>query len=160
MAEFTITPAWRRDAETIERQAIQFWKSLSILPPGVDPAARAKELIAIAHHGNEFAGVATATLDELPFLRARFAMFRCAVAPQFRGSRLASELTIYAKPLLEQWSREHAEERVQGMAVVLEANLGDKSKKPVWPASGLTLVGYSAQGLQVRVAWFEHARVD
>ena len=155
---YTITPVWRLNDENIERQAIQFWNELKILAAGVDPQARAKELCAVAHHDGELAAVATASIEEVPQLRARFAMFRTAVAPQHRRSHLGQDLLIFSRTLLEEWSRAHAGENVKGMGIVLEAQI-DRAKEPVWPITGLTLVGYTPDGRQIRVAWFAHARV-
>jgi hypothetical protein len=160
MAEYAISPAWRLNDQNIERQAIQFWRTLNILPRGVEPEARAKELCAIAHRGVEVAGVSTVSIEELRFLRSRFAMFRCAVAPPHRLSHVAYELTVFSRALLERWSLEHPEEPVKGMGLIIEAEIGKRAQQPLWPVTGLTLVGFTPQGLQIRVAWFPHARLD
>jgi hypothetical protein len=156
--DLEIVSAWRLDNQNIEREAIQFWNSLKILPPGVDPAARAKELVAVAHLNNELAGVATAAIEDVPLVRSRFAMFRCSVAPAHRRSRVGAELMVASKRILEQWSLEHPDEGVKGMGIVLEAQI-DRANEPVWPRSGLTLAGFTAQGQQIRLAWFAHARI-
>ena len=158
MPDLEITSAWRLNNENIERQAIQFWKTLQVLPPGVEPAFRAKQLVAIAQLAGELVAVSTATIEEVKAVRSRFAMFRTLVAPEHRRSRVASEMTVYAKHLLERWSLEHPEEDVKGMAIILEAPLS-RANEPVWQRSGLTLVGYTPAGHQVRLAWFEHARI-
>ncbi len=160
MSDISIAPAWRLNDETIERAAIEFWTRLNILPPGTAPAARAKELVAIARQSSEVAGVATASIEALPTLRSRLAMVRCAVAPPYRKSRLASELIAGSQPILERWSLDNPSALLQGIGIVLEADLGDKARQPVWPRTGLTLIGYTPQGKQIRVAWFRHARVD
>jgi hypothetical protein len=62
--------------------------------------------------------------------------------------------------VLEPWSAAHPEERVAGIATILVSpNYAEKQKRPVWEP-GLTLIGYTPQGQQIRVAWFDHARVD
>ena len=157
--EYTITPVWRSNDQNIERQAIQFWQSQQILPPGVSAEGRAKELCAVAHRNGELAGVATASIDELAPLRARFAMFRCSVALQHRRSHVGYDLLLFSRRLLEEWARAHPEENVKGMGIVLEAQIGDHAAEPVWPQTGLTIVGYAPNGRQIRVAWFAHARV-
>ena len=160
MTDYAISWAWRRNDAMFEKDAIDFWRRTKILPAGISPEARAKELCAVAYEGETLVGVATTSLEDLPLLRARFAMFRCAVSPEHRRSHLANDLTVFTRPLIEQWSLEHPEERVKGMGLVLEADLGDKGRQPLWPTTGLNLVGYSAHNKQLRVAWFAHARVD
>jgi hypothetical protein len=158
MSDLEITSAWRLNDNNIERQAIQFWDTLKILPPGIEPEARAKELVAVARLGGELAGVATAAIEDLPFVRSRFAMFRAAVAPQHRRSHIAYEILIYSRQVLERWSREHPDQNVKGMGVVLEAQLL-RANEPIWPENGLTLVGFTPLGQQIRLAWFDHARI-
>lgn len=160
MAGYAISSAWRSNYAKFEKDAIDFWRRMKILPAAVSPEARAKELCAVAYDGDTLVGVATAALEELPLLRARFAMFRCAVAPEHRRSHLAYDLTTFTRPLLEKWSLEHPEERVQGMGLIVEGELGDRARRPLWPVTGLNLAGYNAQNKQLRVAWFAHARVD
>ena len=50
------------------------------------------------------------------------------------------------------------------MATIVESPALDEfSKRPVWEAPGmmgLVLVGYTQRGRQIRISWFEHARLD
>ena len=47
-----------------------------------------------------------------------------------------------------------------GMGCLVQGvELSAKKAQPIWPISGLRLVGYSDQGDQIRVVWFKHARV-
>jgi len=158
MSDYVVSPVWRLNDEKSEREAIEFWDRMKILPPGIDPASRAKELLLVARRGGELVGVATASIDDLPMVKSRFAMFRCSVAPEHRRSGIGQEMLVRAKPLLEQWSLEHPEKQVKGMGAVLEAQV-TRANEPVWPLTGLTLVGYAPHGQQIRIAWFAHARV-
>ena len=153
--------AWRRGDEAIERDAIAFWNRLAILPPGVAPATRARELAVAAYAGDTLVGVTTASLGRIEWLRGRFAFLRCAVDPAHRRGRLAMALTIQTRDIIEAWAAEHPEERLLGLAGVVETPLlQDRLREPVWPTTRFTLVGHRADGRQVRVAWFEHARLD
>ena len=63
--------------------------------------------------------------------------------------------------MLERWSLEAPQEKVQGVAAVIQAdNFEEMKRRPKWPGSGLNLVGYTEEGQQIRVAWFDHARLD
>lgn len=160
MSDYRVLTAWHLQDPRIEQDAIAFWRTLNILPRGTDPAARARELCAVAYLGKELVGVATASLEILPLVRCRFAMYRSAIAPEHRGSGAAFQLITHSRELLEKWSAEHPEEGVMGMAAIFEGYKGDTARLPVWPLTGLVLATYSPQGHQVRVAWFQHARVD
>ncbi|MGZ8348566.1 MAG: hypothetical protein ACXWU2_00950 [Allosphingosinicella sp.] len=160
-AEFDYRPAWRRDDPQIAADAIDFWNRLGILPPDVAPEVRARELVGVAYRDRRLVAVTTATLARLEFLRARFAMLRAAVDPQYRRSRAAWGLALYTRELLEQWSYEHPEERVAGLGAIIEApELVARQKEPFWPTTRLGLVGHTTDGRQIRVSWFENFRLD
>ncbi|MGH7023794.1 MAG: hypothetical protein ACREEB_09410 [Caulobacteraceae bacterium] len=154
---------WRARDQAVEADAKELWRQLSVLPEGVDPDLRAEEILSLAYVDDTLAAVSTAFIREIEFLKARFAMLRCIVAPAWRHHNIARVITGHSKGVLEAWSQAHPEERVMGMAGVVQnaeilrnPNIGGL---PIWPTSGLTLVGYTPKGEQIRVAWFEHARV-
>jgi hypothetical protein len=160
MDKYDIRPAWRIHDRDLEGAAIEFWKRHGLMPPGVDPQTRAKELCAVAYDGDELVGVATVAIGVLPAVKHKFAAYRCAVAPDHRGEEIAVHLTRYCKKLLEQWASDHPEEGVMGMTTVLEGYKAARTREPVWPATGLTLMGYTSEGHQVRIVWFRHARLQ
>jgi hypothetical protein len=156
-----VRPAWRRDDPQIEADAIEFWTRLGLLPPGASAEQRTKELIAAAYRGDRLVAVSTATIEWFEHLRARFAVLRGATDPEYRRSRAQLALAVPSRNLLERWALDHPEERLAGgIAFVETAEWGDFAKLPVWPESELTFIGYTTDGRQVRVAWFDHYRVD
>lgn len=160
-AGFDLRPAWRLDDAAIAADAVAFWTRLNLLPPEVRPEQRAKELVAVAYKDGRIAGVCTAQLARLEQVRARLAMIRSATDPDYRRGYSSQALTIYARELLEAWSKAHPEEKVAGMGAVIQSeNLRDRGKEPIWPTTRLTLIGYTPDDNQVRLYWFEHARLD
>jgi hypothetical protein len=76
---------------------------------------------------------------------------------------LPIRLTRYAIELLGNWSKENPNERVLGLATILEnANFDRFGKRPMWRSGGLEhwLVGYTPKGLQIRLTWFKHAWLE
>jgi hypothetical protein len=163
-ADIHLVDVWRRDDAKVAADAVALWTRLGVLPPDLDPGIRAKELCAAAYHDGELIGVSTMVLDMLPQLKARFGFFRCLVAPECRQQALARTFGAYSRQLLAEWSKRHPQEKVLGMATIVESSALDEfSKQPVWEAPGmmgLVLVGYTQKGRQIRVSWFEHARLD
>ena len=158
---YELRPAWRRADADIERDAIAFWKRLGILPARVRPEDRARELAAAAYRNGNLVGVATATLGRIESLRGRFAMLRAAVDPEHRRTRLAVDLAILSRELIERWSIEHPDERVLGLGAIIEGpNLSERARQPYWPETRFGIVGYTPEGRQIRVAWFTHAMLD
>jgi len=158
---FELRPAWRLADPQIEADAIAFWERLNILPASASPAQRAKELIAVAYKDDRIVGVHTATLERVEQVRARLAMLRSAVAPDYRRTHISMALTIYSRDLLERWSRDHPHERLGGLGTIVESRqLAERAKQPYWPNTRFTLAGFLEDGRQLRISWFEDFRVD
>lgn len=157
--DITFRPAWGLDDPVIVRDAKELWLRLGVLrPQGVDQ--RVSELCAAAYVGNTMVGVSTAYLADLAILKSRFAFFRCAVSTEHRRQWVSYRLAPYSRDVLEKWSLANPDEKIMGMAAVIEGgNYKERQREPVWPRSTLNVVGYNELGDQIRVAWFKHARV-
>lgn len=158
-----LVPAWKRNDDKISKDAIEFWQNLRVLPPGVTPEQRVSELCAVAYAGDKLIGISTVSLSQLAMVRCRVGFFRCSVNPAHIYRRMALRLTKYSRELLEQWSKSNPDEKVLGMATVLEnPNFDLLGTRPVWRYGGadLTLIGYNELGQQVRLGWFDHARLQ
>ena len=161
------TAVWPAPDSRVRDEATAFWARLNVLPPGVDPAARAAQLVVVAHVGSRLAVVSSAEIVMLPTVQRRFAMYRALVDPDFRTLPRILGLTRSAHACLEDWSRRNPEEEVMGMAAVIEnAGLQAIARRPAWPmregdspTSGLVLAGYTDRDEQIRLSWFDHARV-
>ena len=164
VSDIRFVDVWQRDDAKVLAAVIAFWTRLKALPPGIAPEQRVKELCTVAYLESELIGVSTMVLDMLPQLRARFGFFRCLVAPDYRRQGLAYRLGVHCRNLWAEWSKRHPEEKVLGMATIVESPALDEfSRAPVWKLpglNGLALIGYTAKGRQIRVSWFEHSRLD
>lgn len=144
------------------RDAREFWLALDALEPQqIDE--RAKQLCAVAYEGGSLVAVSTVHFFDFPRLRSRFFYYRTTVAPGQRRQRLASRLCVYSRDQLAQWSREHPEEKMKGLFIVIEAE-EFRSRQHVPVATQLDLklilVGYTPTGHQLRVVWFPDATVE
>lgn len=152
---------WRKAEPKVVEQAVALWTSLGALPPGVDPFERARELCAVAYMDGEMVGVATVDVRHSPLVGAKIGFMRALVAPQARRHRVAWDLVVQAYKDLEAWAAENPDEKMMGMGVVIQSRaLAEFSRQPVWPQTGLTVIGYTKTGQQIRVAWFKHALLD
>lgn len=158
---YDIRPAWRLGDAGIEADAIAFWNRLGILPSGVTPEERARELAAVAYRDGRIVGVHTIALARLELVRARLGMLRSAVDPEHRRSRVSMALSVFTRDLLEQWSKDNPGERLAGLGAIVEGpNLFERAREPFWPTTRFGVVGYMPDGRQIRVSWFEHHRLD
>lgn len=156
---FEVRVAWRRDDPAIEADAIDFWTRLGLLPPGVSPEQRAKELVCVAYAGGRIVAVGTASIEHIPELRARFALIRGATDPDYRRHGAMWALAEPVRATLEQWAIDHPEEKLAGRLGFADLEAwGELTKMPM--VSGLMLFGYTAEGRQVRGEWFDHFRLD
>jgi len=154
-------PAWRLKDSAIERDATAFWQNEGLLPPKATLDERLSELCMAGYdETGQMIAVATAKIRHVDFLGCKLAMFRCAVAKDKRRNLLASVITAHARELLEQWSLAHPEEEVMGMSTVVQSRaLDELSRRAMFRASRLAFIGWTQQGEQMRVAWFEHGRI-
>ena len=157
---FDVRVAWRRDDPRLEADAIEMWTRLGILAEGVRPEERAKQLVSAAYCGDRIAAVATAVVEHVNFLRARFLVLRSMTAPEFRRTHAQVALALPTMTLLEEWAKAHPEEKIAGLLGFVEPGAwGEAARMPKGPYFGWTLVGYTHDGKQVRVVWFDHYRV-
>ncbi len=160
-AGYDLHAAWRRADPGFETDAIEFWTRLALLPEGVDPAQRAKELAAVAYRDDELVAVTTVALARLDQVRARIAMLRAATDPEHRRAHLSNALAIFTRELVEAWAKAHPEERVGGLGAVIESDhLRGWEKRPVWPTTRLNLIGHTPDGRQLRLYWFPDFTLD
>lgn len=158
---YELRPAWQRNDPRIEADAAAFWNRLEILPQGVDPAQRARQLVAVVYKDEEIVGVMTATIERVEQVRTRLAMIRSAVDPGHRRAQILRALTWYSRALLERWSRDHPHERLGGLGGIIESEqLAELAKQPNLAPSGFILAGFLPDGRQLRISWFEDFRVD
>ncbi len=160
MSDTVFKPAWRKNNPALEADAIAFWRKSKFLPKGVAAEERAKELCGLVYRDGEVIAVSTITIQKIPRFRCRIAMYRCAASPSFRRSPYSLQVTNESRALMEQWSLEHPEEGVMGLAAAIESKLLERHMPSVfWPAA-LIFMGYMPNGQQLRVAWFKHATVN
>lgn len=157
---FELRVAWQRQDPAIERDADLFWSANKVLPQSASVSDRLNEICIVAYAERALVAVSTAVVRYVAFLGARLAMFRCSISTEYRGKKLSYAMMTRAREVLEEWSAAHPEEKVMGMTTVAQtqtAYLGDGPG--VFKGSGLTFVGWTANGERMRVAWFDHATI-
>ena len=161
MSDITLRTAWRRNDPAQMEEAKAFWTRLNQVAEHLREQ-RANELGVLAYSGEQLVGVLTAELAMLPGLRARFAVCQGAMDPEFRRLGVSMPALGRLRAALEAWSLENPEEKVMGIAVVIEAQeYAQMQREPIWTHWGvdLTLIGYTPRNQQIRVSWFRHARL-
>lgn len=159
--DITFKPAWRRDDRQIVADAKRLWAQMGI--PAQLTAHREKELCAGAYCGDEIAAVATAEIFYFSQMRSKFFVYRCLVAPALRKRNLSWRITEYSFNLLHEWSAQNPQEKILGLMLVIETDkFAVPQRQPVRHDFGMTLnfVGYTPEGHQIRIVWFDDAELD
>ena len=151
--------AWKRADPAIEADVKAFWARLNLLPPGVDPDARAREVVVAGYAGSMVVAASTAALQDVPFLRSRMAVFRAAAGPAFARPEVFTRLGAQTRAALEAWSRDRPEEGVMGLMTVIGADAARTRAAPHRVETGLSLAGFTENDEKIMVAWFDHALV-
>eukprot|EP00536_Pseudo-nitzschia_multiseries_P010264 jgi/Psemu1/307159/fgenesh1_kg.307_\ len=120
-------------------------------------------LCVVAYSGDEVVAISTVIPRMSNIIFCNVGWFRCLVREEYRRKGIFTQMLLRAKKALEEWSSENPLEGVLALGAMLEIPFEGKNmsnKNPVWSESGLTLVGYSSQGIQIRIAWLKDVRVE
>jgi hypothetical protein len=159
--EIELRPAWRLDDPQIAGDAMAFWERLGNLPAGATPAERAREVVLAAYVGDRMVGIVTASVGLVDQVRARVAMLRGSVDPDFRRAHVGIAMFPRALEILEAWAAANPGERVAGIGGILESReLLAAQRLPAWPQSRFNLIGFTPDGRQIRLRWFRDFRLD
>lgn len=163
MVQVSFQFAWRNADPDFVGDARAFWREIGVVMTPEEMDQRANELCALAYADGKVAAVSTTHLFDLPRLRSRFFYYRTVVGAGFRRQNLASRLCVYSRDRLADWSREHPEEKMKGLFIVIQAEeFRNRQHVPIATQLDLklVLVGYTTGGYQMRVVWFDDATVE
>jgi hypothetical protein len=148
---------WQDCPADLQERVRRLWTVSGALRDEVEIEHRLLQLCFLGLHDRDVIGVSTVCRGLVEPLGREFYFFRCLVASAYRRHGVATQLAVRCRNRLESWALDHPDEGVSGMATVVEApELAKRSRLPVWPNSGLTLIGYNERGQQMRVVWFKH----
>ena len=150
-------PAWKKNDPRLEQDAIDLWTKLDALTPDTNPKTHSKMLSVVAYDGE--AVVALSTLDVRYFeqLRQKFAFIDILVEPSNRMQKISVDMMRQTRAVIEAYALERPEERLAGMAAVFKKK--GIGRMPIGTGGRTVLVGYTEEGYQLRVAWFDHFTV-
>lgn len=156
-----IRPAWQLHDAGIERDSELFWRSQRLLPLTADISERHRELCVAGYDEHSLVGLTTARIRYIGFLGVKLAMVRVAVSQDRWQQHVGATLTEATRDLLQEWSLNHPQEEVLGIGSVTQVkNFPPGARLPAFrPGSRMGFVGWTANGEQFRVAWFEHATI-
>lgn len=149
---------WSQDDPAARQAVVDFWMHHEAIPDVAEAERRSHEICCLGKAGEEIVAVSTVQLTHVQQLKAPLYYYRCFIAPDYRGQRMATAITTRTRDLLEEWSRGRADAGLGLIATFQSPALRNIARMPVSP-SGLVFIGYDGRGDQVRVYWFEHAQL-
>lgn len=158
---YDITPVWKNVGPELADELVDLWSQAGAIADPARAALRAREAICIARDASgALCGVATAALRVLPRLRQPMYGYRQFFAPHFRGGKQSVPFFRHACKVLQEYNAALASPESLGVLVELEnPMLAARYDRACMPESGLVFIGYSPRGLQLRVSYFDGARL-
>merc|ERR1719413_84366 len=121
---------------------------------------RLDHICVVCWHGEKVVAISTIVITPNQNLWIKLGMFRCMVHEDYRRNGIATQLINECKKALSKYSKEHPSQEIKAIGVTFSKSMfPELAKKPFWPENNLTLVGYSNDGMQVRLAYFDDAEV-
>tara|TARA_R110000868_G_scaffold207948_3_gene457072 strand:- start:8020 stop:8502 length:483 start_codon:yes stop_codon:yes gene_type:complete len=148
--------AWQRNDPKLEADAIAMWSDMGVLHPSVSPEQRAKQLVTLAYVGDRLIGITTAEVSRHEPVRQNIAFMRLLLRPETERQGIAVPITIAMRETLREWSAANPAAQIAGCGIIITAK--GYGAQPVLPA-GLALAGYTPEGLQIRLYWWDHFRL-
>lgn len=161
--DIDIRTAWQKSDSELGRDARGFWNRTGMLSQA-EQEKRSGELVAVAYENGKVLGVSTARHTEYKPLRSRFFYYRSAIVPDVPQLQVAAQICAHSCDCLAKWARQNPDEKVNGLYIELESDelLGEQRRLPVIEILGLNLIlaGYTEEGNQIRIIWFDDARLE
>lgn len=159
---YSLQNVWGTKAPELKTEIIDFWLRTDALPSQEQATARVDQVIVLGRTTADRQIVAVSTVYEQfnQQLGHPFYYFRCFVEAAHRRASLALHLLVAARQ--EMNARFVAGENPQILGMVLEvqnAAITQELTQAVWPRTGFVYIGRNVRGDQVRVAYFDGARI-
>lgn len=159
--KYRFQTVWQAVDEPLGVEIIDFWRQHGALPRADIARERLPEVVILARDASDaIAGVSSVSVRAQRQLAHKFYSFRCFVAPSHRRALLAARLIRSAYEYFNERYRQGANPDVIGMIAEVENRaLNREHNQAVWPHSGFVFVGYDDAHRQVRVRYFDGARI-
>ena len=152
-------PVWKQVTPELAAELVEFWRENKAIGNEAAAAARAMQAVCIARdEQGALCGVCTAVIKVLPRLRQPMYYFRQYFAKRMRGRNHIQSFHLRAKGILEDFNA--ALDKPESLGILLElenTKLANVYNHAYEPAFDSTFIGYSPQGLVLRVSYFKDA---
>lgn len=160
MIDIEVSNAWRKENPRYDADAVEFWLEHGLLIDRAVAEKRSEQLVLVGYDGDKLAGIATAVRMYHEPLRHHFMFYRVAIDPEYRRQQVMTKIAAQSVDILQPWFANHPQEEVAGLLTVYDAPYLRAGDQPATSEiMNFVLCGYNPSGRQIRVRWFDHARV-
>ena len=160
-AGIQVLPVWRQVTPALVEELTRFWLQHNAIANAEKAALRAQQAVLVARDADgNLCGVATAVPRVLPRLRQPLYYYRQFFAPKLRGRYQVLTFFRRAKQVLQAYNA--ALPRAESLGLLMEIEnpqLARQFNRADMPQTQATFIGYSPAGLQLRVSYFDGARL-
>lgn len=158
---FNVTPVWKQITPEIKVEVLEFWKHNHAIGDPERAQQRADEVVCLARGDDgELCAISTAVIRVLPRLMQPMYYYRLFLARSARGQGQVIPFYNKAREVLQAHNASLPEPESLGVLLELESRyLGAYYKDAHVAEADSTFIGYSPRGLQLRVSYFEGARL-
>ena len=153
---------WQTENPEIAEKAISLWRELSVLPEGIDPEERAKQLVYCAlNRDGKVVAVTTASKEKCPFINLPMLFMRYLVHPDYRMHGIGEKLYVSMCNYLHGLAVDGEYMGCKGLAArVINRSVQNHYTHAVLEKSQTVFIGYTEKGDRIRVRYFDGARID
>lgn len=156
-----IIPVWKNVTPEIASELVDLWSRHKAIDDPDRAKARASQAVCIIRDDSgAICGVGTAIVRVLPRLRQPMYFYRQFFASEFRGLKQTVPFFNRARQVLQDYNA--SLEAPESLGVLLELEnpmLARHYTRAYEPVAYSTFIGYSPKGLQLRVSYFDDARL-
>lgn len=158
---FDVTPVWKQVTPELRAELLAFWKGNNAIGDPTRAQARADEAVCVARDDDgALVAVSTAVIKVLPRLRQPMYYYRLFFAKSVRGQGQVIPFFNQAREVLQAYNAGLPQPESLGVLLELESRYLDAYyKRAHVPEADSTFIGYSPRGMQLRVSYFEDARL-
>ena len=156
-----IIPVWNQITPELEAELAQFWIDNKAMLDPAKAGQRAAQVVCIARGDKgEIAGVSTAYPRIVPLLRQPMYYYRNYIAPAYRNRALSIPFLRESRAVLQEFNLALPQPFCIGVIVSLEnKRISTHYPEAYWPLTGFTFMGYSKDGYELRVSYFDGVRL-
>ena len=151
---------WQKVTPELQSEIISFWEANGITLPDEEKIKRSQQAILIARDDNAIVGLCTAFEMFLNHFGVHFLYYRSLVSKDYWRHGIAINLVIESRDFFEEQFKGGIQTKCKGILLELENDILNQTvRDAVWPRTKFIFVGNNKKGRQMRVYYFEGAKI-